>query len=61
MESQPMPEDWFTRTRGRAQRAMEEIRGGRIEVKPADRDACRFCQFRDVCRIETPAAAVAGA
>jgi hypothetical protein len=59
--SQPMPEDWFARTRERAQRAVEEIRGGRIEVKPADPDACRFCQCRDVCRIEVPMAAVVGA
>jgi len=61
LESQPMPEDWFARTRDRAQRAVEEIRGGRIEVKPADRDACRFCQCRDVCRIEVPMAAVVSA
>jgi len=61
LESRPMPEDWFARTRDRAQRAVEEIRGGRIEVKPADRDACRFCQSRDVCRVEVPMAAVVGA
>jgi len=59
--SQPMPEDWFARTRERARRAVEEIRGGRIEVKPADRDACRFCECRDVCRIDVPIAAVVGA
>ncbi|MGB9456438.1 MAG: PD-(D/E)XK nuclease family protein [Bryobacteraceae bacterium] len=59
--SQPMPEDWFTRTRERAQRAVEEIRSGRIEVKPADPDACRFCQCRDICRIEVPMGAVVGA
>ena len=30
-----------------------EIRQGRIEVAPADRDFCkRVCLFRDVCRIE---------
>ncbi len=61
LRSQPMPADWFARTRERAQRAVEEIRGGRIEVKPADRDACRFCQCRDICRIEVPMAAVVSA
>jgi ATP-dependent helicase/DNAse subunit B len=61
LASQPMPEDWFARTRERAQRAVEEIRGGRIEVKPADRESCRYCQCRDVCRIEVPLAAVVGA
>jgi len=58
--SRPMPEEWFARTRERAARAVEEIRGGRIEVKPADRDACRFCECRDVCRIDVPVAAVVG-
>jgi ATP-dependent helicase/DNAse subunit B len=61
LESQPMPENWLERTRERARNAVEEIRGGRIEVKPADRDACRFCQCRDICRIEVPAAAVVSA
>ena len=61
LESQPMPQDWFARTRERAQRAVEEIRGGRIEVKPADRDGCRYCECRDVCRIEAPMTAVVGA
>jgi ATP-dependent helicase/DNAse subunit B len=61
LESRPLPEDWFARTRRRAQRAVEEIRGGRIEVKPADREGCRYCQCRDVCRIEVPMAAVVGA
>ena len=59
--SQPMPENWFARTRERARRAVEEIREGRIEVRPADRDQCRFCQCRDVCRIEVPMAEVVGA
>ena len=32
---------------------IDEIRQGRIEVAPADRDFCkRVCLFRDVCRIE---------
>ena len=29
-----------------------EIRAGRIEVAPANPDHCRWCDFRDVCRIE---------
>jgi ATP-dependent helicase/DNAse subunit B len=61
LESRPMPENWFAHTRERAQRVVEEIRAGRIAVKPADRDACRYCQCRDVCRIEVPMAAAVGA
>jgi ATP-dependent helicase/DNAse subunit B len=33
--------------------AIGEIRDGRIEVEPRDRDFCRrFCDFRAVCRVE---------
>jgi ATP-dependent helicase/DNAse subunit B len=60
LKSEPMPEDWFERTRELARRAVEEIRAGRIEAKPADRDLCRFCNCRDVCRIDVPVAAVVG-
>jgi ATP-dependent helicase/DNAse subunit B len=36
-----------------ALRAIGEIRAGRIEVEPRDRDFCRrFCDFRGVCRVE---------
>ena len=29
-----------------------EMRRGRVEIIPADRDSCRFCDSRDICRIE---------
>jgi len=61
LKSEPMPEGWFERTRELARRAVEKIRAGRIEAKPADRDACRFCDCRDVCRIDVPVAVVVGA
>ena len=33
--------------------AIDEIRGGRIQVEPRDSDFCRrFCDFRSVCRVE---------
>jgi hypothetical protein len=37
---------------------VEEIRLGRVEILPADRDSCRFCDAKDICRIEvaSPAA-----
>jgi len=61
LKARPMPENWFARTRELAQRAVDEIRAGRIEVKPADRDACRHCECRDICRIDVPVVAVVGA
>jgi ATP-dependent helicase/DNAse subunit B len=36
-----------------ALQAIGEIRAGRIQVEPRDRDFCRrFCDFRGVCRVE---------
>jgi ATP-dependent helicase/DNAse subunit B len=61
LKSAPMPEDWFERTRELARRAVEEIRAGRVEVRPADSDKCGRCDCRDVCRIDVPVAAVVGA
>jgi ATP-dependent helicase/DNAse subunit B len=43
-----------------AQRAVEvhdAIASGRIAVQPADRDKCQWCDFRDMCRIESAEAA----
>ena len=49
--------------RERTLHIVEEIRAGRVEVAPSDRDKCRFCDCKDVCRIETvqPAAVAEGA
>jgi hypothetical protein len=46
------PENWLEITRARTLRMVEEIRGGRVEILPADRDSCRFCDAKDICRIE---------
>ena len=47
-----LPENWLTDTRERALRIVGEIRSGRIEAAPADRENCRFCDFRDACRVD---------
>jgi RecB family exonuclease len=36
-----------------ARRAHQAILDGDIAVRPADRDRCWWCEFRDVCRVET--------
>jgi len=56
LDAAPLPEHWFERTRQRAQTIVAEIRGGRVEPMPANRENCRFCDASDVCRIETSAA-----
>jgi ATP-dependent helicase/DNAse subunit B len=45
-----------TATRSTAE-AHERILSGHIAVQPADTKHCRWCDYRDACRIETVAAA----
>jgi PD-(D/E)XK nuclease superfamily len=60
LEAEPLPREWPAETSARVLRMVEEIRAGRVMPQPADRDHCRFCDARDVCRIEVrQAAAVA--
>ena len=56
MDSLPLPENWLESTRELTLRIVEEIRGGRVAPAPADRENCRFCDFRDACRIDVGAA-----
>jgi ATP-dependent helicase/DNAse subunit B len=60
MDALPLPENWLEQTQERTLRIVEEMRQGRVEVAPADRDNCRFCDARDVCRIEVAGAATIG-
>jgi ATP-dependent helicase/DNAse subunit B len=61
MDSLALPEKWLETTSLRTLRIVEEIRSGRVEVHPADRDACRFCDSKDVCRVEAAAVTAATA
>ena len=58
MESLALPENWLENTRRRTLEIVGEIRAGRVEVHPADRESCRFCDAKDVCRVETQGAAL---
>jgi ATP-dependent helicase/DNAse subunit B len=55
---EPLSPEWIERTEERTLRIVDEIRNGRVAVAPADPDSCRFCDYRDVCRVETRQAAV---
>jgi len=44
-----------------AEKAVEEIFSGRIEVKPAGESLCAWCSFRDACRLQEAAAAALAA
>jgi hypothetical protein len=47
-----LPADWLDESRAWTLAIVDQIRAGRIEVAPSDRDKCRFCDCADVCRIE---------
>jgi hypothetical protein len=55
-DSLPLPENWLPSTSGRTLQIVDEIRRGRVAILPADRDSCRFCDAKDICRIEVSAA-----
>jgi len=57
LNSDPLPPHWVAEAEKKALRIVDEIRAGRVEVKPANPDHCRFCDARDVCRVEVRGAA----
>jgi CRISPR/Cas system-associated exonuclease Cas4 (RecB family) len=38
-----------------AKQAHEAIASGEISVRPADPRKCQWCDFRDICRVESAA------
>ena len=62
-EAADLPEDWLDQARARTLAIVDQIRAGRVDIAPSDRDKCRFCDCADVCRIETaePARVAEGA
>jgi ATP-dependent helicase/DNAse subunit B len=51
LKSLPIPDDWLEVAERRTLQAMHEIRAGRVEVAPAKPANCRFCDCRDICRV----------
>jgi hypothetical protein len=43
----------------RSREAAAKIRAGRFDVAPADAGKCRYCEFADICRVETAPAQIA--
>jgi ATP-dependent helicase/DNAse subunit B len=61
LDSLPLPDNWLYVTRQRAVDLVAQIRAGRVEPHPADPDSCRFCDYRDACRIDVAQLAPSGA
>jgi ATP-dependent helicase/nuclease subunit B len=55
--AQPLSREWMDAAVARTLGASEAIRAGRVDPNPTDRERCRYCDFRDLCRIESMAAA----
>ena len=55
-----IPEGWLERKKEQTLQVVAEIRAGRVEAAPANPDKCRYCEFRDVCRVEVGEARSAG-
>ena len=47
-----IPEGWLERKKEQTLQVVAEIRAGRVDAAPANPDKCRYCEFRDVCRVE---------
>jgi len=52
LDAEAIPENWVPSAVERASQLVDEIRGGRIAPEPANREQCRLCDSRDVCRVE---------
>jgi ATP-dependent helicase/DNAse subunit B len=51
LEADPIPAEW-AQTAAQVLRIVSDVRLGRLAPAPADKDVCRYCDIRDVCRIE---------
>jgi hypothetical protein len=57
LDKEPFPEGWFEHAQERTLAVVGQIRNGRMDPDPADKDHCRLCDFRDACRVDLERAA----
>lgn len=50
-DTRPIPGNWMEDAQARVLEALARIREGLILAKPSNPSKCRFCDFRDVCRV----------
>ncbi len=48
----PMPANWATDARARAIERLSGYLAGAVEARPENPEQCRWCDFRDACRVE---------
>ncbi len=50
----PITPDWMDRALDRVRTAVAEFRSGVIHPRPMNTGPCRYCDYRDACRVEQP-------
>jgi ATP-dependent helicase/DNAse subunit B len=53
LAGRPITAEWLENAAAVTRETAASIRAGRVEPAPADTDVCRYCDYRDVCRIES--------
>lgn len=57
---QPMPENWAEDARTRSVEKLAAFLQGDVQPRPEETDPCRWCDFRNACRIEQQALVTLG-
>lgn len=52
IELTPMPPDWIDGARDRTIARLRSFLAGDVHAEPANRDDCKWCDFKNACRIE---------
>jgi ATP-dependent helicase/nuclease subunit B len=59
INSEPLTRAWIDAAVDRTRNAARQIRAGRVAPEPVSLELCRLCEFRDVCRYDGAAHALA--
>ena len=52
---QPMPENWANEARARTIERLAGFLRGEVDARPEEAEQCRWCDFRNACRVEQQA------
>ncbi len=58
LEFQPIPENWAENARDRTIERLSGFLAGEVKAHPVETEQCRWCDFRNACRVEQTALVV---